>query len=64
MISNSNRPPQAKLILIVWTTLWVVVSMALSLSLWRIQVTQSSVLTDGMKSQSELLTGASNEVTH
>jgi len=64
MNSNSTRPPQVKLLLGAWTALWVVASMASSLSLWGMQFTQSSVLSDGMKTQSELLTGSSNEVTN
>jgi len=64
MNSNSNRPPQSKLVFGAWTALWVFASMALSLSLWGMQFTQSTVLSDGMKIQSELLTGGGDEVTN
>lgn len=59
---NSNKPVQTKLILGMWTALWITTSMALSLALWGMQFAQSTAMSDGMKTQSELLTGGRDEI--
>lgn len=61
---NSNKPAQTKFILGMWTALCVVTSMAVSLALWGMQFAQSSAMNDGMKVQSVLLTGGSDEDIH
>ncbi len=61
---NSNKPVQTKLVLGLWTALWVTTSMAVSLALWGMQFSQSRALSNGMKTQSMLLTGGSDEVTN
>ena len=58
----SNKPVQTKLVLGLWTALWVTTSIAVSLALWGMQLSQSSALSNGMKTQSMLLTGGSDEV--
>lgn len=63
MTFNSKKSPRVKHLLGVWTVLWVIVSMALSFSLFSLQLNQSNVLVDGMKEQTSLLTGGNNEVT-
>lgn len=60
---NSNRPPRTKFIFGAWTVIWVIASMTLSLTLFSMQFNQSVLLMHGMKEQSELLTGDSNEAT-
>ena len=60
---NNNRPPRIKFIFGAWTVIWVIASMALSLTLFGMQFNQSVLLMDGMKEQSELLNGDSNEAT-
>jgi hypothetical protein len=58
---NSNRPPRIKFIVGAWTVIWVIASMTLSFTLFGMQFNQSVLLMDGMKEQSELLTGGSYE---
>lgn len=64
MISNSNRVPQIGFVSVAWTALWVIVSISTSVSLWTMQLSQSSKINEGMKTQSILLTGASHEHIH
>lgn len=61
---NSNRPPQTKLVVGTWTALWVIVSIAMSLTLWAMQFSQPTAFSDGMKAQSVLLTGGNDEVVN
>jgi len=58
---NSNKSIQSKVVLGMWTALWVTTSMAVSLALWGLQFAQSSAMSEGMKAQTELLTGGGDE---
>ncbi len=61
MNSSSKKPVRVKVVFGLWTAFWVVTSMALSMTLWAIQFTQPATISNGMKSQSTLLTGGSDE---
>jgi hypothetical protein len=61
MNSSSKKPVKVKVIFGLWTALWVVISMAFSMTLSAIQMTQPSTFSNGMKVQSTLLTGGSDE---
>ena len=58
---NSNKSTQSKLVLGMWTALWVTTSMTVSLALWGLQFAQSNTMSEGMKAQTELLTGDGDE---
>lgn len=61
MILNNNLCPKTMNILAAWTVLWAIASVAVSLTLWTTQLDQSAVLRAGMKAQSILLVGGSDE---
>lgn len=45
----------------VWTTIWVVVSASSTLIFWILQSNRYDVISTGLKTQTELLQGSSNE---
>ena len=61
MNSNSNQPPKTKLVFGVWTIIWAVASVTVSLTLWTLQFHQPTNLSEGMKAQSSLLIGGRDE---
>lgn len=61
MILNNNISPKTMHIFAAWTALWAIVSVVVSITLWAMQFDQSAVLRAGMKAQSILLVGSSDE---
>lgn len=64
MNSSYNNSPKTKLIFGAWTALWLIASISVSSTLWLMQHHQAAVWTAGMKTQSTLLIGGSDDVAN